>query len=294
MGGRLRPADLRRLHRKAGAATWGLSPEQFGTVLEASLAHGCPDSDPPAIERYLATLHLSDLALAAACAEGHEGAWEQFIRDFRPILYRAADAIDPTGAAREAADSLYGELFGLTERDGARRSHFHYFHGRSSLATWLRAILAQRHVDLLRQRRRIAPLPEDGHAPEVPAAPAAPAGERSRCLELLRRAIPDALAALEPRERLRLACYYARDLTLAQIGRLLGEHEATVSRHLARTRRGVRAHIEQQLGRAGLSPDDVRACVRSAAADSGSLDVAELFAGPRKESEPDRSTGGSV
>ena len=77
------------------------------------------------------------------------------------MLYRSADAIDRTGAAREAADSLYAELFGLTERDGERRSLLRYFHGRSSLATWLRAVLAQRYVDHLRRARRTEPLPDD-------------------------------------------------------------------------------------------------------------------------------------
>jgi len=38
--------------------------------------------------------HLEDLALACACASGHEGAWEHFVREYRPLLYRAADAID--------------------------------------------------------------------------------------------------------------------------------------------------------------------------------------------------------
>ena len=43
------------------------------------------------------------------------------------------------------------------------------------------------------------------------------------------------LDALAPRDRLRLAYYYVEELTLAEIGKLLGEHEATVSRKLERT-----------------------------------------------------------
>ena len=84
-------------------------------------------------------------------------------------------ALDPSGGARDLADALYAELFGLTERDGARRSHFEYFHGRSSLATWLRAVLAQRSVDRARAARRLAPLPDE----EPPASPAAVAAPRS-------------------------------------------------------------------------------------------------------------------
>ena len=81
--------------------------------------------------------------------------------EYRPVLYRSADAIDPGGGARELADSIYADLFGLQERDGERRSLFRYFHGRSSLATWLRAVLAQRQVDRVRATRRLTPLEDE-------------------------------------------------------------------------------------------------------------------------------------
>ena len=56
-----------------------------------------------------------------------------------------------------------------------------------------------------------------------------------------------AMARLEPRDRLRLGCYYAQQLTLAQTGKLLKEHEATTSRQLARTRKRIRGGVEQDL-----------------------------------------------
>ncbi len=217
---------VQQLYQKAGAGRWGLSIDRFRLALEAGVAKGGESG----------ALHLEDLALAAACADGNEGAWEHFVREHRPVLYRAADAIDRTGAAREAADSLYAELFGLTERDGERRSLFRYFHGRSSLATWLRAVLAQRYVDNLRRTRRPDTLPADDDPGAIAAAPAARREpDRTRHVVLIQAAITVAISRLPPRDRLRLACYYAQDLTLAQIGRTLGEHEATTSRHLART-----------------------------------------------------------
>ena len=62
--------------------------------------------------------HAADLELARLCASGDEQAWERFVRDYRPVLYRAAQALDATGAAREIADSLYAELFGVRGRSG--------------------------------------------------------------------------------------------------------------------------------------------------------------------------------
>src|SRR5256885_1051694 len=65
-----------------------------------------------------------------------------------------------------------------------------------------------------------------------------------RYVARITQALGRAVSRLAARDRLRLGCYYAQELTLAQIGRLLREHEATVSRHLARTRRAIREDIE--------------------------------------------------
>jgi DNA-directed RNA polymerase specialized sigma24 family protein len=96
---------------------------------------------------------------------------------------------------------------------------------------------------------------------------------------LLRQALEASLARLSPRDRLRLACYYAQELTLADVGRLLKEHEATVSRHLAKTRQTVRADVEEYLRvTAGLSADEIRQCVASVADDTGPIDLGQLLA----------------
>jgi RNA polymerase sigma-70 factor (ECF subfamily) len=278
------PEFVKRLLRTANAERWGVTPDRFGAVLESSLAHAFPNGATAAdAERHLASLHLEDLALSTACADGHEAAWEHFIREHRPGLYRAADAIDRTGGAREAADGLYAELFGLTERDGERRSLFRYFHGRSSLGTWLRAVLSQRYVDGLRRTRRLDPLPTDEEPGALQSRQSTPPPERARFVDSIQRALTTAVARLEPRDRLRLACYYAQNLTLAQIGRTLREHEATASRNLARTRRAIREDVGQQLRQSGMSEAEVAECFATVSADAGPLDLDEIIPGGRKK-----------
>jgi RNA polymerase sigma-70 factor len=284
---RLPESTVARLHRTARADRWGVPLDAFAAVLGRSVgkAYGI-EPDQREMERYLSSLHLEDLALACACSSGHEGAWEHFVQEHRPVLYRAADALDPSGASRELADSLYGELFGLVERDGTRRSLFEYFHGRSSLSTWLRAILAQRHVDRVRHARRFEPLPEGDQT--VLARPVdreqPPA---SQYVELMRQAVTTAVARLPPRDRLRLACYYVQRLTLAQIGRALGEHEATVSRNIARARRDIRGGVEQQLSeRERMSAAEIEECFAAVVDDVGSLDVADLLGTGPDQLEP--------
>ena len=231
------------LARAAAPPEWNLTAEQFQIVLAASAEHrfshpGRSDSaDGPKVQKYLEGLHLPDLALACACSAGNPAAWEQFVAEYRHALYRAAAAIAGESRSRELADSLYAELYGLRERAGERRSLFDYFHGRSKLATWLYAILAQRHVDDFRRSQKTESLddpPGEGVFEPASSDPA-PDPEREIYLAMMQAAVGAALDRLEPPDRLRLAYYYADGLTLAEIGKLLGEHEATASRKLERT-----------------------------------------------------------
>ncbi len=285
---RLPDADLKRLHRRSHADRWGLAAGRFEAALEASVEHAFrgAEPDPGAVVRQASSLHLEDLALATACVDGHEPAWEHFIREYRPALYRAADALDPGGGARELADALYGDLFGLQGRDGERRSLLACYHGRSALGTWLRAVLAQRVVDRARAQRRLAPLPDETAASEQGSS--GPDPEQPRRAELVGRALTDAVAKLAPRDRWRLGCYYHQQLTLAQTGRLLGEHEATVSRQLARTRRVLRDVVTASLRADGVSDAEIGECFDAAVTDVGTLDLGGVFV--RKNAGAERST----
>jgi RNA polymerase sigma-70 factor (ECF subfamily) len=285
------PNDLvRRLFEQARAARWNVPLEAFAEALGRSAAR-CGAGGPAALDAGLSALHLEDLALACACERGSEDAWDHFVREYRPALYRAGLAIDSSGGGRELADSLYAELFGLTERDGQRLSLFRYFHGRSSLGTWLRAVLAQRYVDRVRTSRRFEPL-ADEDTPETLAA-AMPAGdaESQGAVEVIRRALGEAVARLAPKDRLRLGWYYAQEMTLAQIGRVMKEHEATVSRNLNRTRKALKADIEAQLQASGMGAAEMGECFAAAMDDPGAVDLGDMLevADPRKKARLDRS-----
>jgi RNA polymerase sigma-70 factor (ECF subfamily) len=251
----------------------------FAATLERSAAKAFAARGASDAERdtYLSSLHLEDLALACACEHGDAAAWDHFVLEFRPILYRAADAIDPGGRAREAADALHGELFS--------RSLFRYFHGRSSLATWLRSLVTQRYVDHVRDTRRLDSLHDSEPVAEAPRSDP----DRSRYMAAMQTALAAALATLEPRDRLRLRCYYAEEMTLAELGRITKEHEATVSRQLAKSRAALRADIERRLrDDHGFTAAEVAECITSLASDAGLLDLSQLL-GERKKDVSVRS-----
>ena len=271
-----------RLYRDAKATRWRVPEAAFSAALETSCAKAFPSAHPTPgeVSKYLSSLHLEDLALACACILGDAEAWNHFVLEMRPGLYRAADALDPSGAARELADSLYADLYGLDQRGGARQSLLRYFHGRSSLPTWLRAVLAQRHIDRVRVVRRTEPLPE-----ELPGRATSPAAdpECARLVDVLRSSLGSAVGRLGPRDRLRLGCYYAQQLTLAQTGKLLKEHEATVSRQLARTRKIIREEVERDLRARGMNDAQITRCFECVTEDAGATNLDEMLAGTRKK-----------
>lgn len=302
---------LGQLFSQCPAERWQLSFSAFESALARSAAKRFAGSSPSVsqLQEYFSALHLDDLALACACAQGLPHAWEEFVAGYRSYLRTASAAIlrcstaDP--AAIEFADSLFADLYGLSDRDFGSRSLFRYFHGRSSLKTWLRAVLAQRHIDRIRAGKKFESLDDqsaDGEARRIPEpatleVPADP--RREHYLQRFREVLATALASLDERDRTRLQLYYAEDRTLAEIGRALGEHESSVSRNLDRVRKELRGTVEGLLraGTAaangssaaqGLDDAQVALCIQYAAEDAA-IDLDKLFDPEKSQNPPGRN-----
>jgi RNA polymerase sigma-70 factor (ECF subfamily) len=261
---------LAELWRECEAGGWGLDQVEFreilisiGTEQNFGLAALEIASQGQQTE-FFRGLRLGDLVLARACAKGNERGWERFVALYRQTLLRAAIAI--TGSetlGSELADQLYAELYGLTERDGKRRCPLESYRGRGSLIGWLRTTLAQRFVDHHRRSHREQPL-EELDAPAL--EPEKPAGE----IWALGKAIEEALGRRAAEERLLLAAYYLDGRTLLEIAKVLGVHEATVSRRVRRVTDGLRKQVLRILQDSGLSR---RAAEEALGADPRDLDL---------------------
>jgi RNA polymerase sigma-70 factor (ECF subfamily) len=145
-----RAASLRlKLYARSGAQAYGLGESEFGDVLQQVAAKYLPANvSPEEAETFCQSLHLEELVLCSACAAGHERAWEVFLTRYRARLYEMAMSIAGREAlARELADSVYADLYGLKMRGEQRLSKLSYYTGRGSLEGWLRAVLAQSFVD---------------------------------------------------------------------------------------------------------------------------------------------------
>lgn len=260
---------LERFCKRASGARWNLGDESLcDAAYRGARAAGVLDG--AGVDSFIDALHAEDLSLAIACQAGGSAPWEHFINSLRPQLYAAARAIAGDEArGRELADSLWAEMYGMEVRDGRRRSILSYFHGRSSILTWMRAVLAQRHVDYIRSQSRIVPI--DDHLEQASGTSddqGEESGERARYVAMLGKALDAALKSLAPQDRMRMAYYYRHDLSLKEIGRVMNEHESTVSRQLARTRDYLKREIERTLHDGDqLSQDQIRLCYDWAAGD---------------------------
>ena len=177
-------------------------------------------------------LHLSDLYLAFACAEGDTHA----LRSFGTLLSSVAGAVRSVDAAPAFVDEILQRLRTrvLVPEDG-RSARILDYAGRGSLENWLRAGALR----LALNARRAAPTAE-------------------RTLELLRgkyaaefgSALREAFASLEPGERNVLRMHFLEGLSLNQIAAMYQVNKSTISRRMARAREILLERTRAQLERA--------------------------------------------
>jgi RNA polymerase sigma-70 factor (ECF subfamily) len=253
-----RPAEatalsLRVLFEKSGGERYGLTLQAFGVVLEQVATKYVPQAGPQQKLEFWRDLKLEELALARACAAGHDPAWQAFLTRFREKLYDIARGITKEdSSARDLADSLYADLYGTSEREGRRVSRLNFYMGRGSLEGWLRTVLAQEFVNRYRKTKRLVSLEEQ--AEEGVQFSAAPSSGPTSPLDIrLGAALDEALEQLAAQDRLLLASYYLDDRTLTEIGRMVGVHESTVSRRLEKLLKGLRKKILAGLVARGMN-----------------------------------------
>jgi RNA polymerase sigma-70 factor (ECF subfamily) len=241
------------IYEKSRGEAFGLTRQQFDLVLKEIARKYLPvDAGQNEIRELYASLRVEELALARACAAGHERAWELFLTRYREKLYDIAGYITKeSSAARELADSIYAELYGTATRDGERASKLASYTGRGSLEGWLRTVMLQEHVNRYRRQRRLVSLDEEAdEGVQFATAEAEPAIAVDPRVEA---ATDEVLAGLPAEDRFVLASYFLDERTLAEIARTLGVHESTISRKLDKLAKSLRKQTLASLGRRGMS-----------------------------------------
>lgn len=242
-----------RLFETTQAARYGFNPDSFRAILTEIAGQYAPGVKDHELIRFLESLKAEELALARGCVAGNEFAWQTFLARYRASLYGAAYSIaKEESVARELADALYAELYGLPNEAGRRTSKLQYYKGRGSLEGWLRTVVAQEFVNRYRRTRREVSLEERVEAgAQFPAASGDPA--TATFDPRVDQAVSHALAGLDAESRFLLNAYYLDGRTLAEIGRTLHVHESTISRKLERATTALRKSIRKELLANGLS-----------------------------------------
>jgi RNA polymerase sigma-70 factor, ECF subfamily len=274
---------LTDFYARGGCDKIGLTRESFAVILcEVGAKHASDAASENEVRTFFLGLRIEELALARACAAGHNAAWEIFLTRYREKLYQAALRIArEDSAARELADTLYADLYGINTREGRRVSKLASYTGRGSLEGWLRTVLAQEYVNRYRRTRRLVSLDEESEegvqfqAPE--ADPLPPAEPR------LAEATDEAIGVLPSEDRMVLSAYYLDGRTLAEIARMLGVHESTISRKLDKLAKTLRKQILAGMARRGMS--------RRQAEEALDVDVRDLHLDIRRSLAQDSAPG---
>jgi RNA polymerase sigma-70 factor (ECF subfamily) len=250
---------LAELHAKSGCDKLRMTRESLAEILcEVGAKSTTAAASETELRTFFLNLRVEELALARACAAGNNSAWELFLTRYREKLYLSALRIArEDSAARELADSLYADLYGTTTRDGQRISKLASYTGRGSLEGWLRTVLAQEYVNRYRRTKRLISLDEESEEGTQFRAPAMKEEVSSADPRLqvatLESATDEALSCLSGEERMILSAYYLDERTLAEIARMLGVHESTISRKVDKLAKSLRKQLLAGLMRRDMS-----------------------------------------
>ena len=227
------------------------------TAVEKYVLKTAPAPSAQEIELFINGLHADDLCLVLACERGDETAWTDLFEGYNATVRsaaRAASSNEPM--ADDLAQSIWAELHGLKNRLAGRPAgKLSYYSGAGSLGGWLRAVVGQLAIDRHRREAHLVQTEEDAdldrltqHSEAKLLLHALPNPEDALTNNLaaadIEKALAQALADLNPEDRLLVKLYYFDGLRLREAGAVLKVHEATASRRLTRIHTEIRKSVE--------------------------------------------------
>lgn len=222
----------------AGRAAWPtvqINDEVIAQRLAARLRE-----DP---ETKLEELHDKDLYLAFALAEGNDAALRVFEAELVPQIDVALRRLRLAGGtADEVKQALRFELL------ADERKRIGDYAGRGELAAWLRVSATRKALKTIRKVDREETLDEIllDHWPNATPGPESK-HLRTQYTAELKKAIREAFAALEVRQRNLLRQHIIDELTIDDLARLYRVHRATCARWLADARADLGKHTRKKL-----------------------------------------------
>jgi len=215
-------------------------------------------SNAPDATSALEQLHAEDLYLACACLAGAAGAAARFEDRCGPRLKAVlATTVKSADLRAEIRQRVLDVLLVGSIDTPAKIAGYG---GQGPLDSWT-AVVAQRQLATLLRRDTSEQRAREGAAMEA-ALGGAPQPEvafaKQRYRAEFERAMADALAVLEERERLLLRLQLVSQISVESIGKMYGVAQATASRWLASARDRLQTEVVRLLReRLGASPDEI-------------------------------------
>lgn len=230
-----------------------LPEDTFLAYLGARLESGV------SVDEALQSLCIGDLWLACGVARGDAAALRAFDAHCLADVGAAIAHLDGGSALVEDVRLALRERVLAAAAGG--RAKIEDYRGRGDLRGWVRVVAVREALQLLRARRREAPL-DSAAALAARLDDAAPVDAMTTDeRRVYREAFAAALATLTPRERNLLRQQYLYGATIDELAALYGVHRATVARWTARVREQVlhrtRAHVAEALSLVGDDLDSV-------------------------------------
>jgi RNA polymerase sigma-70 factor len=197
-------------------------------------------------------LVADDLYLATACAAGDDRAWEEFGARYFTFVRQFAHRTLRDPQASDVADQVIADLW--------QRRKIARYEGRSTLKTWLGAVVAHAAINAATQARaHAARQAEQARTDARTASEACDPAIVGDARDRLAHWVADAIRGLAPVERSLLLLYYEQGLTLDEISPIARRSKAALSRRLDRIRQTLRASIDRRArNTTGHSADAVR------------------------------------
>jgi len=194
----------------------------------------------------LATLHVTDLYLACACANDVPGAVEQFDRQFAGTVEAFVRSV-PGASSRldDLQQALRTKLF-VDAPDEPKK--IAQYTGRGKLSSWIGVTVQRTALNLVRSDNARKETGLDDFSEAIPSG-ANPELDylKARYRAEFREAFQQAVSELSQRERVVLRHHYVNGLSQERIARLYQANQATVSRWIASARESIRRTAEREL-----------------------------------------------
>jgi RNA polymerase sigma-70 factor (ECF subfamily) len=168
----------------------------------------------------------ADADLVRRCLADDAEAWRELVDGHRGALIDLAARLLPRTQAADVVDAVISDLW--------QRRKLSQYEGRSSLRTWLGAVVVNASLNARRAANARADA-GSAAAAEEPAAMDPPIVDNQELAAVLH----DAIAALSPGMKAIVLLYYEQQLSLDAISRLVGSSKSTLSRTLRRARETI-------------------------------------------------------